>query len=360
MKKTTAKIATGVTGAVMLLSGCAAQVAPAQEPAAQPAEPVVAEAAAQEIHAEYEVKGYNVQADTIEKVEYKKQANVQGSFIFNQDVVSPTDDVFSIFGTAVTAVCASPAFATENSDGFETYYFNVSGNIKKQYSIKLSDVAEEESESAVLKCSCATSSALANAQVLGVPLSAVIRMDELEDGVNTITVRGADGYGLDMPLQYALEKKALIVYKINGEDVPSGTQLWMPSTVARYFTRNIASIELTARDEVPEVEGVADEYRAKVNLLNYSDGCKFPVGKEITFEGYADDCGSPIEAVEFSLDGGETWSSYETANTTTDKWVMWNFSYVPEEAGTYQLTVRARTADGTVSPLASSMIFTVE
>ena len=358
MNKNIAKIATGVTGAVVLLSGCASQIAPAVE--APKAEPAAQEAAAPEIHEEYEVKGYNVKADTVEKREYKKLANVEGTFLFNQDTVSPTDDVFNIFGTAVTAVCASPAFATENSEDFETYYFNVSGQIKKQYSIKLSEMVEDNSESAVLKCSCATSSALANAQVLGVPLSAVLRMDELEEGVNTITVRGADGYGLDLPLQYALEKKALIVYKINGEDVPSGTQLWMPSTVARYFTRNIASIELSARDEVPEVQGVDDEYRAKVNLLNDATACKFPVGKTITFEGYADDCGSPIAAVEFSMDGGETWTACETPDTTTDKWVMWNFGFVPEEVGEYQLTVRARTADGTVSPLASSMSFIVE
>lgn len=340
MKRTTAsKIISGMTGVAMLASN---GIAGAQEVA------------------EYNVNGYDVKAETVEKTEYKKQANVEGSFVFTQDVVSPTDEVFNIFGTAVTAMCASPAFATENNAEPETYYFNVSGNIKKQYSIKLDDVAKDNSETKVLKCSCATSSALANAQVLGVPLSAVIRMDELEDGVNTVTVKGADGYSVDLPLKYVLEKKALIVYKVNGEDVPSGTQLWMPSTVARYFTRNVTEIELTAREEVPEVKGTDDAYRAKVSILNHAESVKFPVGGEVTFEGFADDCGSPIAAVEFSLDGGETWTACETPDTTTDKWVMWNFSYTPEEAGTYQMTVRARTADGTVSPLASTMIFTVE
>ena len=340
--KRSKKIASGAAGAAVLLSGCASQG--------------VCEA--QDVCADYEVNGYHVQAEAEAERDFKKIHHVEGYFTFNQDTVSPTDDVFNIFGTAVTAMCASPSFATANTDDFETYYFNVGGDIKQQYSVRLKDVADK-SESRVLKCSCATSSALANAQVLGVPLSAVIRMDELEDGVNTVTVRGADGFGLDMPLKYALEKRALIVYKVNGEDVPSGTQLWMPSTVARYFTRNVASIELTARDEEPQIEAADDQYRAKVSLINRADGCEFAVGKEIVFEGYADDCGSAISAVEFSMDGGETWTACATPNTTTDKWVMWNFSFMPEEAGEYKMIVRARTEDGTVSPLSSSMFFTV-
>lgn len=65
-------------------------------------------------------------------------------------------------------------------------------------------------------------------------------------------------------------------------------------------------------------------------------------------------------AVEFSLDGGETWTSYDTTSSNTEDWVYWHFDYVPENAGTYKLDVRAVTEDGTVSPLASSVVFEVE
>ena len=42
------------------------------------------------------------------------------------------------------------------------------------------------------------------------------------------------------------------------------------------------------------------------------------VGQTITLEGYADDFGSHIVAIEFSLDGGTTWErhSTETARCT--------------------------------------------
>ena len=43
-----------------------------------------------------------------------------------------------------------------------------------------------------------------------------------------------------------------------------------------------------------------------------------------------------------------------------DSWVYWHFDYVAETAGTFKLDVRAVTEDGTVSPLASSVVFDVE
>ena len=93
--------------------------------------------------------------------------------------------------------------------------------------------------------------------------------------------------------------------------------------------------------------------------MNYADGCVFKAGDEITFEGVADDMGSPITAVEFSFDNGATWTSCATEGATADKWVNWQFTTSFEEAGDYRMTVRAKTADGEVSPLAATLVFEV-
>ena len=60
------------------------------------------------------------------------------------------------------------------------------------------------------------------------------------------------------------------------------------------------------------------------------------------------------------MDGGETFTTCETAGATGDAWVYWHFGYTAEAAGTYKLAVRAVAEDGTVSPLASREVFTVE
>ena len=81
-------------------------------------------------------------------------------------------------------------------------------------------------------------------------------------------------------------------------------------------------------------------------------------GKPVTFSGYADDYGKQIVAVQFSLDGGENWTSYDVSDSSPDLWVHWTFTYTPERPGTYQLLVRSVNADGDASPLADSAEFT--
>ena len=133
----------------------------------------------------------------------------------------------------------------------------------------------------------------------------------------------------------------------------------MPETVAKYFTRDVVDIELTAEAEAPEVEQRDEALRAEVAIMNTVESKTLKAGETVTFEGYADDCGDAIAAVEFSLDGGETWTSYETANATAEKWVYWHFSYTPETSGAYQRSVCARTTGGNVSPLAANVEFSV-
>lgn len=295
---------------------------------------------------------------------YVRIADHQGVFAFNQEGTTPSDELFNVFGAALTSMCSKPATELAAGEGVANYYINVGGNVKKNFTIDVSELSDEEGEEKLMACSCATGSPFGQARILGVPLQSVIEMADLEEGVNTITAYGADGYGQPLPLSYALDKRAMLVYQVNGEDLTtafsgSAVQLWMPETVAQYFTRDIVNIELTKEESVPEIDVVDPNYRNKINILNYSEGCVFKVGDEITFEGVADDLGSPITAIEFSFDGGKTWSSFETEGATADKWVNWQFTTSFEEAGDHRMTVRAKTEDGIVSPLEATLYFEV-
>ena len=64
----------------------------------------------------------------------------------------------------------------------------------------------------------------------------------------------------------------MLVYQVNGQELTSATdgssmQLWMPETVARYFTRNITDIELTREDVEHDVQQVDPCYR---NTVSYT------------------------------------------------------------------------------------------
>lgn len=286
--------------------------------------------------------------------------NVQGSFSFNQNEVTPSDDLFNIFGATVESMCAKPTIASAVNNGVANYYVNVGGDIKKAYTVNIADMSDQAVRD-VLVCSCATGGTLAQAVVVGVPIEKVICMAELEDGVNTFTAVGADGYGVPMPLQYVLDNKAMLVYEMNGDTVAAGTtQLWMPKTVAAYFTRDVVSLRLTKEDTVPTVNVTDSEHRGKVEIVNTSDTALFHTGDAITFKGHADDLGSPIVALEVSLDGGQTWTVCSTDGATADRWISWEFTTQIDEPGVYEFTVRAITEDGVISPIAATTRFTVE
>ena len=95
-----------------------------------------------------------------------------------------------------------------------------------------------------------------------------------------------------------------------------------------------------------------------LSVMNDFGDATFKAGSQISFEGYADDFETAITAVEFSMDGGQTWTRYETPDASISKWVYWYFTYEAKEPGEYRLDVRSRTAEG-VSPLGSSVVFTV-
>ena len=356
MKKRNKKIMSSLAGAALLMTGCASA---APETVVNEVPQAAPEANKEEA---LEVNGYKLENIQRNEIPYTKVVNAEGSFVWNQDVISPSSDVFNIYGTAMTGACAKPSFALE--EGKETigeYYINVSGSMTHSQSVTLKDLEDKE-ETRVMSCACATGNVVVNAEVSGIPLSAILELTEVAENANTITFRGADGYGIPMPLTYALEKNAMIVYKVNGEVLPDGqtSQLWMPGTVAKYFTRDILDIEVTVEDEVPEVIAAGDEYRVHVNIMNYADQAKFTAGNPIVFEGYADDYDKAITAVEFSLDNGETWTTYEVEGASVDKWVYWYFTYTPEETGIYKMMVRAINEDGNVTPLASTLVFSVE
>lgn len=348
MKRTINRALAGITGAAALLSACAGPAAPTEAILPAPNEP--AQASPQE-------GNYQVEVSQKESPSYDKLANVTGTFSFSQDTLTPPDEVFNIFGTAMVGVCSTPSFALRQQDAGKTHYINVSGKVKQSYSVSLSEL-ESRSQTQVMSCSCGGGGPVVNASITGIPLRDVLELGELEEA-NTITVKGSDGYGISIPLSYALDKEALIAYQMGDEPLPTGAQLWMPQTVAKYFTRDVVELELSYEQIPPVIATQPAERRAMVNILNDAKDCRLLVGDEISFEGYADDLDQAIAAVEFSMDGGETWTLCQTPGADAKRWVYWTFSTTFQEAGNYQLTVRAITEQGVVSPLSSTLAFTV-
>lgn len=74
------------------------------------------------------------------------------------------------------------------------------------------------------------------------------------------------------------------------------------------------------------------------------------VGEPLHLEGCAYDFGHSIAAIEFSLDGGATWTRYEMPCTNDYQNVTWQFDFIPPVAGHHVLHARSVNDDGRASP----------
>lgn len=84
------------------------------------------------------------------------------------------------------------------------------------------------------------------------------------------------------------------------------------------------------------------------------------VGDSLEFDGYVDDFERNVSAMQFSLDDGATWTTYQTTGARIDSGVKWHFVYRPEKPGRYLLKVRAVNGEGKASDIVAEYPFEVE
>ncbi len=180
MNKPAQKIMAGVAGAVLLASGAGAALAAQQLRGCERGLP------ARRRHP-HGGRPRHPRPVAGAESDYVRVADVQGSFTFNQEGVTPNDELFNVFGTAILSMCSKPApELAAGQDGVATYFVNVGGHVKESFTVDLSELDDEEQE-ALMGCSCATGSPFGQAAVIGVPLASVVGMADLEDGVNTVS-----------------------------------------------------------------------------------------------------------------------------------------------------------------------------
>lgn len=82
------------------------------------------------------------------------------------------------------------------------------------------------------------------------------------------------------------------------------------------------------------------------------------VGEEMVFEGLIHDFDKKVSAVKFSLDDGQTWTTYELEGNESNE-INWRFAYVPQTPGYYLLKVCAVDDDNEVSDYLTGFAFEV-
>ena len=128
--KTTRRVAGGVAGSALLALGAATAAG-----GAAAAQPQIADAdpsSTTHVVNDREVLAHWIDVDDASV----RLANVEGSFSFNQEGTTPNDELFNVFGTALTSMCSKPAVELADAEGgVANFYVNVGGNVKKTFTV---------------------------------------------------------------------------------------------------------------------------------------------------------------------------------------------------------------------------------
>ncbi|MEG0375327.1 MAG: molybdopterin-dependent oxidoreductase, partial [Raoultibacter sp.] len=264
-----------------------------------------------------------------------------------------------------------------SDEAYANWEIKVGGSVDNEFTFKLADF-ENQMVERVMKMDCQTNppggAYIANVNVKGIPLSAVMEKAGVDPSVNAMHSVADDGWDLyPLPIDYVNQNQdnILLVTEINGEKLGMlqgyPVQLWTPTLGGCHYTKRVVELNFTTDPTTPVFfKGFTNiktgEMFNKPNtaLFNYENGTIFPVGKPIDFEGFADAYEVPITAVEISLDKGKTWTTYDLGKTDPIRWVNWKLTYTPEKPGSYLIKVRAIAEDGSVSTDPSQLFFNVK
>lgn len=199
--------------------------------------------------------------------------------------------------------------------------------------------------------------AIGNALWTGLPLTEVFEAFgvEIPASAQWLKMTGADDYSDTVPIA-DLDRPVWLVWYMNGETLPEehGTTVRMLSP-GRYGIKNPKWIVEIAFIDEPflgywEERGWSDDGTYLPNTFIASPGQSATVDAgSVRLLGTAFAGSDPIERIEVSLDGGQTWEDAEiTYQNGPDVWTLWGFDW-EATTGEWTIQVRATTASGAMS-----------
>lgn len=213
----------------------------------------------------------------------------------------------------------------------------------------------------------------------GVRLSSVLReaglrpqaVDVMATGLDDPYVCGGVDYGRvrrPLPISKALDD-SMLVFDMNGAPLPpdhgSPVRLFVPGWVGIASIKWLGQLEVsTKRLESPWntiwYRMTGGDYPAESPPLTAVPvrsgfelgwGETFVVGERVVLSGRSWSGAAPIQRVEVSLDGGESWQSPRlTGPNGKHSWTRWEVPWQPMTAGGYELLARATDELGRTQP----------
>ena len=281
-----------------------------------------------------------------------------------------------------------------------TYTLRVGGQVRKPLSLSLDDLAGRPATTMAVTLECAgngrarlsprplsqpwLAEAVGNAEWTGVALRHVLDEAGLADGATHVVFTGHDRgvqgsvdqyYERSLSIEDASRDEVLLAYAINGSPLPPQhgfpLRLIVPGWYGMAHVKWLRSITVTNRLFEGYQQATAYHYRIKDSdpgapvermlpralmvppgVPDFMTRTRFVEPSMQLIEGRAWSGRAPVAGVEFSDDGGRSWTSASLeAAGSPYAWRRWSHRWDATRPGEYELCARARDRAGNVQPV---------
>jgi DMSO/TMAO reductase YedYZ molybdopterin-dependent catalytic subunit len=241
-----------------------------------------------------------------------------------------------------------------------TWSLQVGGLAGAPYQLSLDQLRQITTTTMTVTLECISNTVggplMSTGRFTGIPLGDLVRRAQPQPGAGAIEFVAHDGYTESLPLQMAMNDPDIIVaHMLDGQPLPNAhgfpARIVFPGHYGMRGPKWLERITLTRDEQGGYWEGQGWDHQAVVKTTSRID---VPTGGDVLRRGAPAQIAGVafagvrgISKVEWSHDGGQSWSSAELEKPLSPlTWTRWFATWTPARAGAYQLVVRARDGGG--------------
>ncbi|HET7338398.1 MAG TPA: sulfite oxidase [Candidatus Dormibacteraeota bacterium] len=285
----------------------------------------------------------------------------------------------------------------------KTHALSIGGHVQKSLRLDLDDLKSRSAKTLAVTLECAGNGrarltprplsqpwlgeAVGTAEWTGTSLASVLRDAHVREGAVDVVFTGLDRgvqggveqlYERSLSIDDAVRDEVLLAYAINGQPLPPQhgfpVRLVVPGWYGMTHVKWLRSITVldhrfegyqqASAYHFRTVEGDAGEPVTRMlpralmvppGVPDFMSRTRFVEPSTVSIEGRAWSGRGAIARVEFSADGGASWSDAELEPETSPyAWRGWRTSWDATRPGAYELCARAVDSAGNVQPLETS------
>lgn len=260
------------------------------------------------------------------------------------------------------------SYALPPSVHVEDWRLKINGAVAQPLTLTFEDVLAAPQQDFYLTMECignpAGGNLIGNAQWTGTPLLPFLQQVGVKSEATEFILHGADFYQTTLPVAEVMRKEVQLVHRMNGDPLTQAhgypVRILIPGHFGQKQPKWLVGIEAITNSkrgfwerqgwsntaEIPTHALVRQIQNTRVwnrhNRISFSQDGETGWGGGILIAGVALDKSSPIQVIQVSSNGGQTWESALTNSPESPhEWTLWCYRWTPQVAGTYTLLARA-------------------